>query len=130
MQVKDVLLWLWQFPQNILAFIIYKCLLYWSYPSGKYYGKYVIYNKVILSSFCLGEYLFMRISAPENVVKHEFGHSKQSEILGWLYIPAVAIPSIVLNIYCRIARKLGYNPDYYSHYPERWANKLAEKYII
>ena len=64
MQVKDVLLWLWQFPQNILAFIIYRCLLYWNYPSGKYYGKYVIYSYFIKLLF---EFIYENISKMLNM---------------------------------------------------------------
>lgn len=59
---------------------------------------------------------------PKESLKHELGHCYQSQLLGWLYIPVIAIPSVLHNLYVRIARKLGYKPDYYSFYTEKWAN--------
>ena len=58
-------------------------------------------------------------------IKHEYGHSIQSVKLGWLYIMAIAIPSLlVTGIEPGIAKKC---------YFEKWANELVKnvelKYI-
>lgn len=52
-------------------------------------------------------------------LKHGLGHSYQSQLLGWLYIPVIAIPSVLHNL---VHYKL-----YYSFYTEKWADKLVEK---
>lgn len=120
------LLWLWQFPQNYLAFIICGLLCY-NYYSSYYNGKILIITNYILCGFSLGDYIFITPNYSNKVLKHELGHCYQSQLLGWFYIPIIAIPSVLHNIYCRILRKLGYRPDYYKFYTEKWANKLVEK---
>lgn len=125
--LSNFLLWLWQFPQNYIAFLIYGCSGYLYHYSGKYNGKNLIITEYILSNFSLGDYIFALPNSTDKSLKHELGHSYQSQLLGWLYIPVIAIPSILHNLYCMIVRKLGYKPDYYSFYTEKWADKLAEK---
>lgn len=121
------LLWLWQFPQNYIAFLIYGCLGYLCYYGGKYNGKNLIITEYILSNFSLGDYIFVLPNSTDKSLKHELGHSYQSQLLGWLYIPVVAIPSILHNLVHYIAYKLGKEWDYYSFYTEKWADKLVEK---
>ena len=125
--LSNFLLWLWQFPQNYTAFLVYSCLGHLCYYGKEYCGRHVIYSNYIASSFSLGDYFFAFPDSPEEVLRHELGHSYQSQLLGWLYIPVIAIPSVLHNLYCRIARKMGYKPDYYSFYTEKWADKLVEK---
>ena len=121
------LLWLWQFPQNYIAFLVYSCLGYLCHYGEKYNGKNLIITEYILSNFSLGDYIFALPNSTDKSLKHELGHSYQSQLLGWLYIPVITIPSILHNLYCMIVRKLGYKPDYYSFYTEKWADKLVEK---
>ena len=121
------LLWLWQFPQNYIAFLIYGCLGYLCYYGGKYNGKNLIITEYILSNFSLGDYIFALPNSTDKSLKHELGHSYQSQLLGWLYIPVIAIPSILHNLVHYIAYKLGKEWDYYSFYTEKWADKLVEK---
>lgn len=121
------LLWLWQFPQNYIAFLIYGCLGYLCYYGGKYNGKNLIITEYILSNFSLGDYIFALPNSTDESLKHELGHSYQSQLLGWLYIPVIAIPSVLHNLVHYIAYKLGKEWDYYSFYTEKWADKLVEK---
>jgi hypothetical protein len=58
---------------------------------------------------------------------HELGHSKQSRLLGWLYLPLVGLPSI-----SRAACALAFREvtgeqwtGYYEGYPENWADRLG-----
>lgn len=125
--IKNFILWLWQFPQNYLAFLIYGCLGYLCYYGGKYNGKNLIITEYILSNFSLGDYIFALPNSTDRSLKHELGHSYQSQLLGWLYIPVIAIPSILHNLVHYIAYKLGKEWDYYSFYTEKWADKLVEK---
>ena len=58
--IKNFILWLWQFPQNYLAFLVYGCLGYLCYYGGKCEGKNIIYSTYIPSSFSLGEFLTLQ----------------------------------------------------------------------
>ena len=68
----------------------------------------------------LGDYLFMPIGATKKSIEHECGHSRQSDILGPLYLIVIGIPSIIHNIVHTICSKLGINWDYYKFYTEHW----------
>lgn len=125
--LSNFLLWLWQFPQNYIAFLIYGCLGYLCYYGGKYNGKNLIITEYILSNFSLGDYIFALPNSTDKSLKHELGHSYQSQLLGWLYIPVITIPSVLHNLVHYIAYKLGKEWDYYSFYTEKWADKLVEK---
>ena len=125
--LSNSLLWLWQFPQNHIAFLIYGCLGYLCNYGGKYNGKNLIITEYILSNFSLGDYIFALPNSTDESLKHELGHSYQSQLLGWLYIPVIAIPSVLHNLVHYVAYKLGKEWDYYSFYTEKWADKLVEK---
>ncbi len=128
--LSNLLFWLWQFPQNILAFIISGVLGPLCQYRGKYMGKNKIYSGYIASSFSLGDYIFVdQEMIPDAVLQHEFGHCCQSRILGWLYIPVIVIPSLVHNFIYNIAYQFGKEWDYYHFYTEKWANDLAKKYL-
>lgn len=125
--LSNFLLWLWQFPQNYIAFLIYGCLGYLCYYGGKYNGKNLIITEYILSNFSLWDYIFALPNSTDKSLKHELGHSYQSQLLGWLYIPVIAIPYVLHNLVHYIAYKLGKEWNYYSFYTEKWADKLVEK---
>jgi len=59
---------------------------------------------------------------------HEYGHARQSMMLGPLYLLVVGIPSISRVIYSRwYRRKYGYNwKNYFNGFPENWADKLGK----
>ena len=52
------------------------------------------------------------------VIKHECGHSRQSDILGPLYLIVIGVPSVIHNIVHAVCSKLGLNWDYYKFYTE------------
>ena len=58
---------------------------------------------------------------------HELGHTKQSRMLGWLYLPVIGLPSISRAGYALLYRQLTGRPwtRYYDGYPERWADRLG-----
>lgn len=62
----------------------------------------------------------------ERLLKHEYGHSIQSAILGPLYIPIVGIPSILWCNVKPIGRKWRSGKmSYYDAFQEKWADKLG-----
>lgn len=58
---------------------------------------------------------------------HELGHTKQSRMLGWLYLPLVGLPSISRAAYALLYREITGRQwaHYYDGYPENWADRLG-----
>ena len=123
--IKDSIKWLWQFPQNMLALCIEGILCQATYREGKVDGNTIIVNKVVPSDMSLGGYLFVNFMSSEKCIQHEYGHSKQSNILGPLYLIVIGIPSLLHNIVHYLCSKIGIKWNYYSFYTESWANKLV-----
>ena len=122
--IKDSLMWLWQFPQNMLALCIEGILCEAAYREGIVGGNTMIYNDV-LPTMSLGNYIFVDTMSSQKSIQHEFGHSKQSDILGPLYLIVIGIPSLLHNIVHYLCSKIGIKWNYYSFYTESWANKLV-----
>ena len=117
--MKDILLWLWCLPQNIVGLIIKNV------TKAERKGNHYRFS-IKCGSVSLGEYIFL---CPEHwhditVLKHENGHRVQSRILGWLYLPIIAIPSMVWAGCFEWYRKK-YNITYHSFYTEKWADQIA-----
>lgn len=58
---------------------------------------------------------------------HELGHTMQSRLLGWLYLPVVGLPSISRAGYALVYRELTgrHWTRYYEGFPENWADRLG-----
>ena len=123
--IKDFIKWLWQFPQNMLALCIEGILCQAAYREGKVCGNTIIVNNVLPSAMSLGDYLFVNFMSSQKSIQHEYGHSKQSNILGPLYLIVIGIPSLLHNIVHYLCSKIGIKWNYYSFYTESWANKLV-----
>lgn len=121
----QILIWIHCFPQKLLGFIISKTIWRKSKVGTPYKESVclILEKSTIFDSFSLADYIFMDIDdISTDTIRHEYGHYLQGLILGWLYIPVIAIPSICWNIACRINSKLDYN----SFYTEKWANWLGK----
>ena len=117
--VKIIETWIWCFPQMLVGFILKHI------TKARKVNNHYQYD-VEFGSFSLGTYVFLCPShwSDENALKHELGHTKQSYILGWLYIPLVLLPSLIwAGCFKKYRQKHGVS--YYSVYPENWANKLG-----
>ena len=123
--IKDSIKWLWQFPQNMLALCIEGILCKAAYREGKADGNTIIVNIVLPSAMSLGDYLFVNPMSSQKTIQHECGHSKQSDILGPLYLIVIGIPSLLHNMAHYLCSKIGIKWNYYSFYTEYWANKLV-----
>lgn len=119
---NKILLWVWCFPQNLVGLIVKHVTK--ATPRGKHY----LFNNR-RGSVSLGEYIFICHKHYGNieVLRHEVGHRKQSRMLGWFYLPAIALPSLIwAGIYSKYKEKLqARGISYYSFYTEAWADKLA-----
>lgn len=129
--MKEVLMYVWQLPQNLLALI----LLLW-YRREKVYhrlnGRTFYFTDEMDSGISLGNYIIMNREDKEDGMRHEYGHSVQSRCLGPLYLLAIGLPSLLGNIYDRIFHTEDRGWDYkrscewyYSQPWERWADILG-----
>ena len=76
----------------------------------------------------LGTIIILSTIHNETTLKHEYGHTKQSLIFGWLYLLVIGLPSISMNILSSILFKRGkpkFALNYYNRWPENWADKLG-----
>lgn len=124
--IKDSIKWIWQLPQNMLAICIEDVLYQAAYRKDiKVDGNTILVHNVLPAGMSLGDYIFLNPDVSEETIKHECGHSKQSDILGPLYLLVIGIPSLLHNIVHRVCGKIGIKWDYYKFYTESWANKLV-----
>ena len=122
--MMEILKYFWQLPQLIAAFIYY-----W-YLKNKdeildtctCQGTIVFIKRKSCGSVTLGPYIFLSPKATDTTVRHEWGHARQSLILGPLYLIVIGIPSI---IWAATHGTLAPNKSYDWLYTETWANKLG-----
>lgn len=114
-----MILFVWQIPQCLVGLVYFLWYLLKMTPMS-------IDSDVIQGSFfnsvSLGEFVFVS-AKDENTRKHELGHRKQSRMLGPLYLFVVGLPSLCLNILARIG--ILKRSDYFTHFPENWADRLG-----
>ena len=131
--MKQVLLWLWQMPQHLLALILIWLsgatetlqpqagVVYWLYKPKGWFGRFI-------SGVSLGNCIILK-TENETTVKHENGHSIQSSIFGPFYLLLVGIPSAVFNLWDRVSHKKWPVEKrlkwYYSRRPEKQADRLG-----
>ena len=121
--------WMWQLPQNLCG-LVYK---YISKNNRKERIENTAINKLKIEAYIktspgsvsLGKYIFIsEISKNDRkAIFHECGHTKQSRILGPLYLIVIGIPSITwatLHSYIPYFWKY----SYYSFPTEKSADKL------
>jgi hypothetical protein len=119
------LLFLWELPQLFLGFFMYALLRKKITYRQSYRDASVFAVKGFPGGISLSWLIFIneKEAADVQVVRHEYGHSIQSLMLGWLYLIVVGLPSII-----RASRwnRLKLNiKDYYRGFPENWANALG-----
>lgn len=126
--MKEALIWLWQLPQHLLALILlhyYQDVRLYRKENGRRY--YACYD--MPSGICLGNYIILHDASLGNDMLHEYGHSRQSRILGPLYLLIIGLPSILGNIYDQVFHsRWTYERSaqwYYKQPWEAWADKLG-----
>lgn len=119
---------IWEFPQNLLAYILIKIIK--PKPYATYRGT-MVYSWDLCGGMSLGKYIFVPFELAEpsaygvrEYIKHEYGHSIQSKYLGWFYLLVIGLPSFIwCNCFGKYRAK--HNVSYYSFYTEKWADKLG-----
>ena len=134
--IKEIALWIWQLPQNIVGLIVLVIMGYekvltaengnkvyfsTSMPGGISLGKYSIISKYYIRSHMTDKAIL-----DLDVTRHEaLGHGTQSRYLGPLYLPVVGLQSIIWAwIYPCKAFPYSKN-GYYRFWTESWADKLG-----
>lgn len=132
--MKKILLYLWQYPQNLVGLIV---LLYakWFGGINRAYTLQddikVYYVDKFRGGVSLGKYIFIDSSflqrrgavylRNEKTERHEWGHTRQSLMFGPLYLLVIGFPSVV---HCIFHNK---EKDYEHFFVESWATKLGKK---
>ena len=127
---KKIVLWLWQLPQNVVGFCLTR-----KPKIVQYYKNVPIYytKNVFGAGVSLGNYIVLDVNYytghVTNSIKHEYGHSRQSLYLGWLYLIVVGLPSVCGNLIDRLFHKSWDIQKrcrwYYGQPWENWADKLG-----
>lgn len=120
--MKDVLLYIWQLPQNILGLLV----IFFSRAKKDFAGVYTTDCNFGVS---LGNYIIVNKHCAWVDILHEGGHQKQSLYFGWFYLLVIGIPSACGNIWDRFFHKNWETDDrglwYYSLPWEAWADYLG-----
>lgn len=129
--ISNMILFIWQLPQHIVALIYFGYLVMMCKDLGvdSRYKQAIVIPCIMRGAVTLGNYVFVGLNSEyRKTVKHELGHTIQSKILGPLYLIVIGIPSIT---YCGLRRIFPSlrKKNYYDFYTEKWANNLSEKYI-
>lgn len=117
--VQHIALYIWQLPQNLLG------LLFLLVLKGETRHRLGDIRFYFLKSFpggiTLGEYIIVG-TRQQLTVRHEFGHVRQSRMLGWLYLIVIGLPSV---LWAWLGERIAPGKSYYWFYTERWANRLG-----
>jgi len=123
---KEILFWIWQFPQNLLG--LFMLLLY--RHEKEYHrlnGRTFYYTTEMSSGISLGNYIIMNRADREDGMKHEYGHSIDSRRWGPIYLLVIGLPSMMGNIYDRLFhRHWKYSKSCRWYYNQPW-EKSADK---
>ena len=120
----SVLLFVWELPQILLGLII---RLLFGGRLMRRVGRVRIVSWRFSSGVSLGWYCFVPLNAPLAMINHEYGHTRQSFMLGPLYLVIIGLPSLIwaFLFHLGLFRKHGY----FSFYTERWAERLGSDCI-
>ena len=121
MKIKDILiqilLILWQLPQCLVGLVMLPFLgklrlvryenYCWAFEGEKMSGGISLGCFIFLSKYS---------ATKETTILHEYGHVKQSHMLGWLYL--------ILGLCSLLNAIFNFTDCYYDYWCESWANQL------
>ena len=120
MGTKDILFYLWELPQNLVGLALTKVMA--PGRTESYRGAQILRSRKMRGGISLGRYIIVdeRLSSAY-IDRHEWGHTRQSRLLGPFYLFVIGIPSLLWALWWHPGRKRSYA----SFYTERWAERLA-----
>lgn len=122
--MMEILKFFWQLPQTVVALIYFLYLRYKDeiLDTCTFQGAVVFIKKGSYGSVTLGNHIFLSPRAADTTIRHEWGHTRQSLLLGPLYLVVIGIPSI---IWAATHRTIAPNTPYFNFFTEKWANRLG-----
>ncbi len=117
----------WGIIQNIVGLL---CLL-WLLLTGKH-GRIYGFNEAVITewerrdSVALGMFVFFGHGRDENaprMLRHEYGHTVQSIILGPFFLPVIGLPSFLWA--AGLWKRKKTKGSYFDFYTESWADRLG-----
>lgn len=128
--IINIVLFLWQLPQNLLGLLLsiilgYEIKIDFLGHCHHLPASLLFFNSRIKGGISLGRYIIMtcRYLTDHNSWYHERGHSIQSIILGPLYLLVIGLPSL---LWAAFYRNNEADPNgYYRFFTEKWADKLG-----
>ena len=125
---------LWELPQNLLGFILFQiysvdcCCMEVPYGDAR-----ILYSERMRGGISLGRFIILpwryreaygKGSYIEKTHQHKYGHTRQSLYLGWLYLIAIGLPSLVWA-WLHSSFKCFSGISYYDFFTEKWADRLG-----
>lgn len=129
-----VLLFAWEFPQIIVGLGVYAWMKARRMVVHIETENYRVFIETRTTGVSLGWFIFWtpagnRFAELTNDCRmHEYGHARQSVMLGPLYLFVVGIPSLLRVIYSKLYFRKYHRhwPGYFSGFPENWADELGD----
>ena len=127
------LLFVWELPQNLLGLLVYVIMKSRKKIVHAVPEAHRLFIQTPNTGVSLGWFIFWtpagnRFTYLNNDCRmHEYGHARQSAMLGPTYLIVVGIPSITRVIYRKWYRKI-FSQDwknYFNGFPENWADRLG-----
>ena len=120
MGIRDILLYLWQLPQNLLGLVLTRIM--GPGPVREYRNARVLLSEKMSGGISLGRYIIISsgFDSPDTA-RHEWGHCRQSLMLGPCYLLVIGLPSLLWAAWWKPGKQRGY----FTFYTERWADRLA-----
>lgn len=132
-RLRDSLLFFWELPQNVLgaSLLATEGLLGTVKSVRRDRGR--LFVESTHTAVSLGWFVFWARGENRWFVldgatrEHEYGHTRQSRLLGPLYLPLVGVPSALRVVYAVAHRELTGRRwgGYFDGYPEDWADRLG-----
>lgn len=119
----QILQWTWCLPQNLVGAVVWLCCKLRHDATEPFNGRTVVRWRRF-DGVSLGQFVFVNINDGERTVKHEYGHTRQSLMLGWFYLLVIGLPSLIWAG-CFDKYRAKHGVSYYKFYTERWADKLG-----
>ena len=122
--LTTALLAVWQLPQNLAGLVFG-----WFLKGKRRYRNLpgipedirVVGASNMYGDISLGNFVYCRPPIYEKMALHEYGHCRQSRLLGPFYLLVVGLPSLLWALWWHPGRPVGY----YSFFTERWADRLG-----
>lgn len=119
----SIIFFVWELPQNFIGILL--TFIYRTEKSLQHKDKKVRVCSYFPGGISLGNYIFVKKYPYNdftwNIVKHKWGHTRQSRYLGPLYLIVIGLPSLLWAAIYNDSFKC----SYYDFYTERWADKLG-----